>query len=142
MKFVEITKEVTYTSVEEANDTIVFNAISTVKNKVCPYCGQTSTSMHSKFKRNVQDLPLNGKTAYISIENKIMRCRNTECEYNTFSEEFSFAPIKAKYTKRLEEHILSVARTTSNRKACQILQGEGIKIEKSAVQRLLAKNGH
>lgn len=136
-----ITKEVIYTSTTKEDDKLIINAVSSRKDVTCPFCGTIQKSQHSKFKRLLQDLPIDGKPTFISLENRIMKCKNPECEHNTFSEEFSFAPLKAKYTNRLVIHILEVANTTSNRKACEILNNEGIIIGKSVISKIMIKNG-
>lgn len=60
------------------------------KEATCPYCGMASSRIHSVYKREFQDLPIQDKQVVILIRNRKMFCINPECSYKTFSERFDF----------------------------------------------------
>ena len=106
----------------------------------CPQCGKLSNSVQAKYIKKFQDLPIDGKTVYIKINNRVFNCINNECDLDMFSEQYDFVDFKKNKTKRLFKHILDVSSTTSNRKAEKILKDEGIVVGKSAIALLLAEN--
>ena len=69
----------------------------------CPYCGDESAKLHSKYQRRVQDLPVQGKQVMMVLSTRKLFCQNPQCTHKTFSEKFDFVASRGKKTKRLEE---------------------------------------
>jgi transposase len=66
----------------------------------CPSCGTQSTARHSRYWRQLQDLPVQGKRVALQLSR--WRCRNRECEQAIFRE-------------RLGEEVAPWARRTTVR---------------------------
>jgi len=52
----------------------------------CPSCGMQSTARHSRYWRQLQDLPVQGKRVALQLRLSRWRCRNRECEQAIFRE--------------------------------------------------------
>lgn len=135
----KLCKKLEVIKVDETDNKVLISVKSTIKECKCPRCGQFSNSVNSKYDKKYQDLPINGKTVYLTLENRVFECRNKECEETYFAETFDFAEQGQNKTNRLIERILEVSRTTSNRTAEKILREEGIVVGKSTIALLLSK---
>lgn len=105
----------------------------------CRYCGKESSSVHSRYQRSVQDLPIQGCTATLLLTARKMFCKNPMCAHTTFSEAFPFIGKNAKKTERLKEQIINVALETSSVAAADTLKRSAIQTSKSTVCLLLKK---
>ena len=136
----KLSKNLVFLNRLDTDKEIVITVDSTIKECICPQCGKLSNSVQAKYIKKFQDLPIDGKTVYIKINNRVFNCINNECDLDMFSEQYDFVDFKKNKTKRLFKHILDVSSTTSNRKAEKILKDEGIVVGKSAIALLLAEN--
>ena len=128
-----------YEKDETVGDTYYLYAISTRKKVDCPYCGQSSTRVHSTYTRSFQDLPIQDKKVVIAIKNRKMFCDNPECKHKTFAETYSFLPPKGKKSRRLIEKILDVSLNVSSVTAATLLRGGVVDIGKSTICNMLKK---
>ena len=106
----------------------------------CPYCGTASSLVHSVYKREFQDLPIQDNQVVILIKNRKMFCVNPECSHKTFSERFDFITYKARKTERLIKKILNLSSRVSSVAASTMLKNDTATISKSTICRLLKKN--
>ncbi|WP_308891730.1 transposase family protein [Candidatus Desulfosporosinus nitrosoreducens] len=106
----------------------------------CPYCGTASSRVHSVYKREFQDLPIQDHQVVILIKNRKMFCENPECSHQTFSERFDFITYKARKTERLIKKILNLSSRVSSVAASTMLKNDTAAISKSTICRLLKKN--
>lgn len=107
---------------------------------VCPYCGKISSRVHSVYRREFQDLPLQDKQVTIILNNKKYFCDNQDCSHKTFAERFNFIMPMSRKTNRLIEKILRLSTMVSSVSAAQILQSDMTIISKSTICNLLKKN--
>lgn len=118
--------------------------IITVKSNrrsvTCPYCGTASSRVHSVYKREFQDLPIQDNQVVILLKNRKMFCVNPECSHKTFSERFDFITYKARKTDRLIKKILNLSSRVSSVAASTMLKNDTATISKSTICRLLKKN--
>ena len=122
---------------------IVMEIGSTTKLLNCPYCGIVSQKVHSRYQREIQDLPIQGKRVVLLVTTRKMFCNNPDCEHKTFSERHLFVAVKGKKTVRLENSILDKSLEVSSVNASKILASEGIAVSKSSICAMLKKNaGH
>ena len=84
----------------------------------CPWCGTQSTARHSRYWRQLQDLPVQGKRVALQLRLSRWRCCNRECEQAIFRERLGevVAPW-ARRTSRVEEILLLVGHRTGGRGA-------------------------
>lgn len=95
-------KNLEYISHKIMNGCIYIKIASGRVEAKCPFCGNTSSKVHSTYGRTHQDLPIQGMKVILIPNNRKMLCLNHECEHTTFAERFDFASGKSKKTKRLE----------------------------------------
>ena len=58
---------------------IIMEIGSTVKSLRCPYCGSISHKVHSRYQRDIQDLPIQGKHVVLLVTTRKMFCSNPGC---------------------------------------------------------------
>ena len=119
---------------------VVMEIGSKINMLCCPYCGHTSDKIHSRYQREVQDLPIQGRKVILLITTRKFFCNNPECTKKTFSERHSFVSMKGKKTVRLEKAILNKSLDISSVNASKLLASEGIRISKSSICMMLKKN--
>jgi len=120
-------------------ETYYLYAASTRKKTECPYCGESSSRVHSTYTRSFQDLPIQDKKVIIVIKNRKMFCDNPKCHKTTFAETFSFLPPKGKKSKRLIEKIIDISLNVSSITAASLLSGGVADIGKSTICNMLKK---
>lgn len=128
-----------YVNHEIIDNIIYVNIISTRVEVVCPYCGNPSSKVHSRYKKSFQDLPIQGIKVEIIINNRKMFCKNPDCNHTTFAENFDFLRFKAKRTKRLDDEIINISMNVSSLTATDLLKNSVANVGKSTVCNLLKK---
>ena len=53
------------------SDKIIFEISSEISTANCPYCGKESKRIHSRYQREVQDLPIQGKKVVLLVSTRI-----------------------------------------------------------------------
>jgi transposase len=133
-------KDVRY---ENGRFVIIWESIST--HASCPSCHHTSKKQVSSHLRSemVQDLPIRGTPVWHRIRRKKYVCTNDHCVHVNFLEGFSgfVADRCSRMTSALVDYIISVATETSDLGAERILKGQGVKINRKTIDRLILKYG-
>lgn len=80
---------------------IIAHIISTAVSACCPLCGQTSTRIHSRYHRQLTDLPVVGQSFIWQLKVHKFFCDNEACERRIF-------------TERFKQHIQPYARWLNN----------------------------
>ena len=119
---------------------IIMEIGSTVKSLRCPYCGIISHKVHSRYQRDIQDLPIQGKHVVLLVTTRKMFCSNPGCQNKTFSERHPFVAVNGRKTIRLENSILGRSLDVSSINASKILASEGVTVSKSSICAMLKKN--
>lgn len=77
-------------------------AHSRTQTGVCPDCQHPSHSLHSRYRREPQDLPCFGEPVRLKLTVSRFRCRNPECRRQTFVERLpNLVAFYARCTRRL-----------------------------------------
>src|SRR5580704_7592680 len=96
----------------------------------CPSCGTQSTARHSRYWRQLQDLPVQGKRVVLRLRLSRWRCRNRECEQAIFRERLGeVVATWARRTSRVEEVLLLVAPHDLRRTAAKLCRSKGGELE-------------
>ena len=82
------------------------------KDVKCPFCGETSSKIHSIYQREIQDIPIQDKQAILLLNTRKMFCLNENCTHRTFSERFNFVAPNGKKTNRLLDKIMNTSTKT------------------------------
>jgi len=133
-------KSLNYLSHDIIDDIIVIHAESTKESAECPYCGELSQRVHSKYLRTINDLPIQDKKCKIILHNKKYMCVNPKCDRKTFAESFQFFEPKATKSNRLQDEIFQVSLLQSSIGAAKYLSKSVTNVGKSTICNLLKKN--
>lgn len=105
----------------------------------CQYCGGKSISVHQRYDKILQDLPIDNKNVTLIIKARVYRCDNSKCDHFSFNEQFElFDPIDQK-TKRLIERIVNLSRNATCREVAKVLNEQGVIISKATVNNIYNK---
>lgn len=132
-------KNLEFVSYEIINDTMYINIVSNRNEVICPFCGEISKKVHSRYLKSFQDLPIQDKKVIIILNNRKMFCNNPNCNHKTFAEKFNFISPKGKKTKRLENEIISLSLNLSSITASKYLKRSIANVGKSTICNLLKK---
>ncbi len=103
---------------------------------VCPYCGSTSHSVHSRYFRTVSDLSILGNRVIITIHSRKFFCHNPDCKKKTFAEQPGNEVFRyRRRTRRCEIVVSKNGLYGSSSKAASLLSTIGIQLSPSTVLR-------
>ena len=81
---------------------VVVTATSARSHVACPCCATLSSSLHSHYRRTVEDLPCLGLAVHLQLSVRRFRCRNEKCPRHIFCERIEeVAARSARMTQRL-----------------------------------------
>jgi transposase len=107
----------------------------------CQYCGTKSYKIHSKYNREIQDLPIAQYKVKLIVEVKKYTCENTECSHKRFAEALSFAKGHSKRTERLDNYIREIGLKNSSVEAAEIIRQTHADISSKTILRVIKKSG-
>ena len=122
------------------DDSITIIVSSKRDEAICPYCKMVSSRVHSTYERRFTDLPIQGKSVEIVLDNRKFFCDNPDCSHTTFAEAFECVKPKAKKSNRLIDEILKVSIEVSSVTASRLLSESVVKVGKSTICNILKKN--
>ena len=106
----------------------------------CPYCGSASSKVHSRYKRELSDLPISHYKVKLIIEVKKYICENADCIHKRFAESLPFAGEREKRTLRLDDYIMEIGMKNSSVEAAKIIQKTHADISNQTVLRVIKKS--
>lgn len=124
---------------EYLNDTLIIDVEKTNKSAICPCCGKRSNNIHSKYIRQIKDLPIQEYKVILNITAKVFFCKNNKCSINTFAEQFDFIESHSRMTTRLKDRIIEDSKGMSARASKQIINNGVANISDDTILRLLKK---
>jgi transposase len=87
----------------EEEGRVVVEAIPTASCGICPACGQASDRVHSRYVRELRDLPACGRPVRVRLALRRFFCRAADCPRRTFAEQVAGATARCRRaTVRLE----------------------------------------
>lgn len=119
---------------------IIMKIRSVKKEAECPYCGCSSSRIHSTYEREIQDIPTQGRQTILLVAARKLFCINPSCPHKTFSERFHFVTPNGRKTKRLVEQVLVTSTKLSSVSSSTLLRQNSIKVCKSSICDLIKKN--
>ena len=94
---------------------------------ICPNCGLETRSRHSRYRRQIRDLPLQGMRVILNLKTGRWRCRTPNCRRQIFAERLaSVVPRYARQTNRLKETRTLVGRVLGGRPGQRLLSCLGM----------------
>ncbi len=121
---------------QEDSDTLHIFIKSKPHGCKCPLCGQVSYTLHSTYRRILQDTPIHCKQTYLHANVYKYDCENPECSNKVFMETLPFAKSSQVRTDALNSLILGISMFLSNEGASKVLSLLGVKVSNDTIQRL------
>lgn len=107
----------------------------------CPCCGQKSSSVKAYRPRKFQDIEFLGSHTTLVVETRLFRCRNKNCEKQSFAEPLKIARPYARVTDEVSKRVEYASLNQSARLASNSLALQNIKVSKSTCIRKATKLG-
>lgn len=120
-------------------NTIYITCKSTTTECNCTYCGEKSSTVHSKYIRTLGDLPIQGNGVKLELVVRKFFCNNPECKHKTFGERFNFVESKAVRTKRLDDYINKMGLRDNSMDTVRNLKDAGVVVSSNTVLRIVKK---
>ena len=122
----------------EQNEQGFILEVSTRDAPQCPDCGRRSRSFHSRYERQLQDLPWQGLSVRLRVKARRFRCRNPSCARKIFVERLPLvAHSYARQTDRLREIIRCVGFVTGGLPGSRLLVRLAVIVSDDTVLRLV-----
>ncbi len=87
----------------------------------CPSCGTISPRVHSRYPRQLRDVPCIGHAPRLMLTVRRLRCETPTCPRRFFTERFeSFARPYARITERLRTLVTRVAHALGGRPGARL----------------------
>ena len=93
-----------FDGVSGSSDSIILDVRSETMVADCPLCGTASNRIHSRYVRQLADLPSAGRRLQLRLIARRFRCEAPHCRRRIFAERFGekIVPLRARRTARLE----------------------------------------
>ena len=78
-------------SVAHIEDTIIVTARAGIEVAMCPLCRSPSRRVHSRYVRQVSDLPCSGRSVCLRVVTRRFCCERPHCRRRIFAERFDEA---------------------------------------------------
>jgi transposase len=108
---------------------------SAAQGCVCPVCGRHSSRAHSRYHRNVKDLPWHGVSVALEVRARRFFCDEASCERRIFCERMPDVAAHARKTGRLEEALLAIVFELGGRAGARLAGELGLVVGRDALLR-------
>lgn len=81
---------------------VVITVRSTQRGATCPGCGVEARRVHSRYARNLADLPISGRAVRLRVDARRFRCDEERCTRQIFAERTAALAPWSRRTVRLE----------------------------------------
>ncbi len=124
------------TGMEMIDDVLTITAISTHINPCCPLCGIPAARGHSRYSRQVADLPCSGQQVRLLLQIRKYFCDVTTCARKIFAERLtSFVEPWARVTHRLYQIVQIIGLATGGRLGVRVTDRLGIQTTRQTILR-------
>jgi transposase len=125
-------------SISKSNNSIKIKLGILLKRGECPCCHEGSIRIHSRYSRNVIDLPMAGNSVVIQFNTRKYFCDNVTCERKIFTERMGEELLPyARRTKRLNDQLVKIGFATGGNPGASLSKVLGISISTSTMLRIL-----
>ena len=135
----KLDKKLKVLSYKYEEDILTIHIERTNKTSTCPCCGKRCSSIHSRYTRQIKDLPIQEYKVILNIKAKVFFCKNKHCSINTFAEQFDFIESHSRMTTRLKNKIIENSRGMSARASKSVINNGLANISDDTILRLLKK---
>ncbi len=128
-------------SVIQNGGTITVTAHAAAKMATCPLCRSPSPSIHSRYLRQVSDLPCSGRGVRLSVVTRRFRCMIPYCRRRIFAERFdeSVLPERSRRTSRLDYVVHHLGLALGGRPAASFARRLMLPVSNDTVLRVVRR---
>ena len=122
-------------------DRLLIMARPSAADAACPECGQRSSQVHSRYNRQLTDLPSHGRAVHLRIQVRRFRCAAASCPRRIFGEPLaeSIAPRVARRTARLENVVHHLGLALGGRPAASLARRLMLPVSRDTLLRVLRR---
>jgi transposase len=123
----------------DASDTAITAVVTTISPEAeCPLCHRQSAQIHSRYVRQVADLPWMGCAVHLELHVRRFFCSNQECQRQIFTERLPLvvAPY-ARRTMRLAEVFTLIGFALGGEAGKRLVAGMGLSTSPDTLLRLI-----
>mgnify|MGYP003461588388 CR=1 FL=1 len=119
---------------------VLINALTCQLSSRCPLCNKRSNRIHSRYFRELADLPVSGNLVRIKLVSRKYFCDNTTCSRKIFTERFSeeITPYGRRMSRSVEL-ISKIALELGGNKGAGISKFAGVPVSSSTIVRIIKK---
>jgi transposase len=122
-------------------DRVVVSAHPIALDAVCTGCGQRSARIHSRYERQLQDLPAHGRCVRFRVQVRRFRCGNTACKRQIFGELLGagVAQKAARRTARLDGIVHHLGMALGGRPAARLARQVMLPVSRDTLLRVVRR---
>ena len=115
------------TDIEIIEEVLTITAISTQVHPCCPLCGTPALRVHSRYTRQITDLPCSGQQVRLLVQVRKCFCKVPDCTRKIFMERITpFVEPWARVTRRLYQIVQILGLATGGRLGIRVTYRLGI----------------
>jgi len=107
----------------------------------CPTCGGASKRVHSKYRRQLADLPAAGIRIALILRARRFFCDATNCARRIFTERFEAVEPRARRTSRLDDVVHCLAIALGGRPAASLSRRLNVDVSNDTLLRIVRRRG-
>ena len=139
--FLPLSEELHIERVITSAHELLVQIISSSPKACCPLCGAQAWRIHSRYTRQVADLPCVGRHVTLLLTVRKFFCPNPACPRKIFAEQFlDLVPSYARLTTRLREALIALGLATCGEVASRLAPRLGMQVALTSIG-FLGKKG-
>lgn len=124
------------TGIEIVDEVLTVTLVSTQISPCCPLCGTAARRVHSRYTRQIADLPCGGQQLRLLVQVRKCFCEVATCARKIFSERLtSFVDAFARVTRRLYQIVQVIGLATGGRLGVRVTDRLGIQTTRQTILR-------
>jgi len=123
-------------AIEMIDKVLTMTAVSTQVSPACPLCGAPAARVHSRYLRQLTDLPCGGQQVRLLVQVRKCFCDVPKCARKIFAERLtSFVDAFARVTKRLYQIVQVIGLATGGRLGVRVTDRLSIQTSRMTILR-------
>ena len=124
------------TGIEMIDEVLTITSVSTQIQPCCPLCGTPAVRVHSRYMRQIRDLPCSGQQVCLLVQVRKCFCKVPDCARKIFMERLTpFAQPWARVTLRLYQIVQILGLATGGRLGIRVTDRLGIQTTRHTILR-------
>jgi transposase len=134
--FLPLSERLSIERVTASANELLVSVLSSSPTACCPLCETQAWRIHSRYTRQVADLPCAGRHVTLLLTVRKFFCPNAACQPAIFAEQFpDLLPSYARLTTRLREALVALGFATSGEVASQLAPRLGMQVAPTTLLR-------